>query len=238
VRVDTAWIAGATGLVGGHCLKRLLEYCPTVVSIGRRGTELSHPRLLERTTSFEDLASLDAPAPDALFCTLGATLAKAGSQEAFRRVDCDYVVRFAEEGLRRGARQFLVVSSVDAEPWCPVYYLKVKAEMEAKVTTLGYRSVHVFRPSFLFGQRLESRPAEALGIVAAKLLHPVMVGSLSKYRGIDAADVASAMVTAARRGESGIHRYHWQEMMSMARAPWKAEVAVAGQRPAGGKQEA
>jgi uncharacterized protein YbjT (DUF2867 family) len=214
----TAWIAGASGLVGGHCLRILLDRWDCVVSIGRRPSGVQHPKLIERQTPFEKLADLDAPAPGAVFSALGTTIKVAGSQEAFVRVDHDYVVMLGEEGLRRGATDFLVVSSVDAEEWCPLFYLKVKARMEFDVRALDYPAVHVFRPSFLYGKRTESRPGEAMGIAAAKLLSPLFLGGFSRYRGVEAADVAAAMVAAAEKGEAGRHRYHWREIMTLARA--------------------
>ncbi|MFM9020188.1 MAG: oxidoreductase, partial [Sediminibacterium sp.] len=84
-----ALIAGSSGLTGGFLLKILLE-APEyreVIAYVRKRTGLEHPRLREVVVDWE---KLDAPVQaDDVFCCLGTTIKKAGSQEAFRRVDYD-----------------------------------------------------------------------------------------------------------------------------------------------------
>ena len=41
-----------------------------------------------------------------MFCCLGTTTAKAGSREAFRKVNYDYVVKLAELALKGPIRRF------------------------------------------------------------------------------------------------------------------------------------
>ena len=93
-----------------------------------------------------------------IFCTLGTTIKKAGSEDAFRQVDYDYALQLARWGVRNGAKQFLLVSPVDAGPKSRNFYLRVKGELEAAVNGLPYNAVHVFRPSMLLGSRAGSRP--------------------------------------------------------------------------------
>ncbi len=89
----TALLAGATGLVGSHILQRLLadSAWTRVVTIGRRLIPQRHDKLEQRIVDFDSLT--DLPHVDDMFCCLGTTIKKAGSQEAFRRVDHDYVGR-------------------------------------------------------------------------------------------------------------------------------------------------
>ncbi|MFE8730364.1 nucleoside-diphosphate sugar epimerase, partial [Aeromonas hydrophila] len=64
---------------------------------------------------FDDLASVTLPRPvDIAFCALGTTRKEAGSAEAFRRVDLDYVIAFAERARRHGCQRLIVVSSMGA----------------------------------------------------------------------------------------------------------------------------
>jgi hypothetical protein len=48
------------------------------------------------------------------------------------------------------------------------------------------------RPSFLLGQRAEARTGERVGIVAAKMVAPLLLGPLMIYHPIPAASVARA----------------------------------------------
>jgi uncharacterized protein YbjT (DUF2867 family) len=214
----TALIAGATGLVGGHCLRLLLasDACQRVIALARRPLGISHPRLDERVIRFEDLETMDPfPAASEVYCALGTTIAAAGSQSEFRRVDFDYPRALAIRAAAAGARQFLLVSSVSADPGSPNFYLRVKGELEEAVSALRFDSVHIFRPSFLIGDRPRRRRAESLGAALFRAIQPALAGPLRKYRAIDAAVLASAMLAAARVARPGRHVYHYDQILSV-----------------------
>src|SRR5690349_16511362 len=129
----TALLLGGTGLVGGFCLEALLAdpYWEKVILLSRRELpQLSHPRLEQKVVSFENLASTELPAADDIFCALGTTIRKAGSQEAFRRVDFELPVAAARQTLKSGAQQFVLVSSIGADPASKNFYLRTKGEVE------------------------------------------------------------------------------------------------------------
>ncbi|HXF96412.1 MAG TPA: oxidoreductase [Gemmatimonadales bacterium] len=206
--MPSALLAGATGLVGGHLLRLLLEHprYERVTALVRRGLPVSHRKLLQREVSFDQLAELGSvPRADDVFCCLGTTMSKAGSREAFRRVDYTYVVELARLASEQHARQFLLVSALGADPASRVFYQRVKGEAEEAVRHLRFSAVHIFRPSLLVGRRNEFRPAERVGIAVARLISPVLVGSLRRYRPIDAATVARAMIRVALDGSRGVH---------------------------------
>jgi uncharacterized protein YbjT (DUF2867 family) len=210
--VKTALVAGASGLVGGYLLRELLEHPAygKITALVRRGLPVSHPKLLQREITFDLLAEAGtvARAEQAdVFCCLGTTLRKAGSRAAFRRVDHDYVRDLAAATSRAGARQFLLVSSSGANPGSRVFYSRVKGDAETAVRAVQFRSVHIFRPSLLLGERAELRPAERVGIVVARAVAPLLVGPLRPYRPIHAATVARAMVRVALQDEPGVHLY-------------------------------
>lgn len=139
-----------------------------------------------------------ALAADQVFLCLGTTIKKAGSRLAFRAVDHDTILEAARVAASAGARDAFLVSSLGADPTARGFYLRVKGEVEAALSELPFRSLHVFRPSILTGARAESRPAERAGILLGSLLAPLMVGPLRRYRPIPAAVVARAMVRASR----------------------------------------
>jgi uncharacterized protein YbjT (DUF2867 family) len=213
----TALLVGATGLVGGHCLRLLLDRGDhaRVIALVRRPLDQEHARLVQKVVDFDKLEGEDLAASD-VFCALGTTIRKAGSQEAFRKVDHGYAKAVAERAVKGGARQFVLVSSAGADPGAGNFYLRVKGELERDVSALPYEAVHVLRPSFLLGERGESRTGEALGIAVARGASFAMIGGLRKYRPIEAATVAAAMVGVARRGQPGRHVYHFDEIASLA----------------------
>lgn len=217
--MKTAWIAGASGLVGGFCLQQLLDSprYSRVVAVARRELPVSHPKL---TQSLVDFALLDPlPGVDDVFCCLGTTIRQAGSREAFRRVDFGYVVSLAEAAAHSGASQFLVVSSIGANPTSGNFYLRVKGEMEQAVCEWPFAAAHLFRPSLLLGPRREVRWGERLGAVFGKVLSPLLRGKRSVYRPIAAETVARAMLAAAARGGRGRCIYEGSAILSLAALP-------------------
>lgn len=209
--MPTALIAGATGLVGSHLLPLLLENYDQVISLSRRPLDTRHPKLTQVITDFEDLPAVGSPGD--VYCALGTTIKKAGSQPAFRKVDHDYPLAMARHAAAAGARQFLLVSSVGANRRSSNFYLHVKGELEEALAALPFRSLHLFRPSFLLGARQESRPGEGFATAAAQTLSPLLIGPLRQYRPISAERVAQSMIAAARDAAPGRHVYDYDRFV-------------------------
>jgi len=214
----TALLLGGSGLVGGFCLQRLLEeeWYQKVISLGRRELPVTHPKLTHHSIAFESLETLELSPIDDVFCALGTTIRKAGSQPAFRRVDFEYPMAAARLGLKYGAQQFVLVSSIGADPESGNFYLRTKGELEKALMDLSYPALHIFRPSLLVGDRKESRPGEKFAIYGGKILQYILVDGLRKYRPIQAATVAKAMVAAAKPGTTGVHTYEFDEISRLA----------------------
>lgn len=206
----SALLAGASGLIGGQVLRLLLadgDY-GLVTVLTRRPLSAGHPKLVQQVVDFDHLAEL-APFPRAhdVFCCLGTTIRKAGSRDAFYKVDFTYVHELARLSATHGANQFLLVSSLGADPGSRVFYSKVKGKVEQAVRALPLHGLHIFRPSLLLGERSEFRPGERAAAILSRAVSWAFVGPLAKYRPIEAEAVARAMVRVAKEGREGVHRY-------------------------------
>lgn len=212
----TAAVAGATGLVGKVLVDRLLatEAFDRVVTLGRRRTERTHPRLTEYEADL--LAPNVVETPSDLFCCLGTTIRKAGSENAFREVDHDMIVSFAQWGRRQGAIRFFLISSIGADPDSSFFYLRVKGETERDVTALHFGTFYAFRPGMIVGDRAERRPLEAIGMAAIKVMSPIMVGPLRRQRGVEPDLLARAMIGASLRGDAGPHVCEYDDFVRLA----------------------
>ncbi|KAA6439456.1 oxidoreductase [Dyadobacter flavalbus] len=201
----TALLAGATGLVGQQVLQNLLEtpYYSEVKVLTRRPLNISNPRLTEIITDFDkpDRTLIRA---DDIFCCLGTTIKKAGSQEAFKKVDLDYPVRIAEFAKINGAEKYLIVTAMGADTKSVFFYNRIKGEVQEKLAAMKFDSLHILQPSLLLGKRAESRLGEKIGEVFSNLFAPFMNGSLKKYKAIESSKVARAMVSLAMKPEKGI----------------------------------
>jgi uncharacterized protein YbjT (DUF2867 family) len=219
--VSTALIAGASGLVGSACLARLLRdpAYERVVALVRRPLPHRDPKLEQQIIDFDRLGALGQafPAGRDVFCCLGTTMKRAGSEAAFRQVDFTYVVGLAAQSLEHGARQFLLVSALGANPGSAFFYNRVKGETEAAVAALPFEGRQIFRPSILLGERAEHRPGERAGIVVMQAASFLLAGPLRKYRPIAADTVAAAMVQIAQKAPRGVNIYESDDIDSVAR---------------------
>lgn len=194
-----ALIAGATGLVGSHLIEILLkspEY-NKVISFVRRESGMKHEKLDERIISFDVMKLLPHEEIDDVFCCLGTTIKKAKSKHAFKKVDYEYPIQLGKLGKAHGAKQYLVISSIGANPGSPFFYSKVKGNLEKELMELHFPSLHIFRPSLLLGERQEFRFGEKAGEIFSRAVRPVMMGRLKRYRSIPGQQVAYGMYRSA-----------------------------------------
>ena len=196
-----ALIVGATGLIGKALLDLLLqghEYTK-VYAVGRRSLDFSHPKLVTQVVDFDDMEGFSLPEKvHDLFITLGTTRQKAGSREAFVRVDHDYVASFAQWGAANGVEKVLVISSIGADPLSSNFYLKTKGGMEEAVKKCGIAGTYIFRPALLLGDRKEFRLGEKMGEWLLWVSKPLLMGRFRRYRPIEASQVAYAMYNTAQ----------------------------------------
>ncbi len=201
-------LAGATGLVGRALLPQLLSH-PAVsrvhVLVRRAAPGIeSHPKLELHNVDFAHLHRV--PKVDDVYIALGTTIKVAGSQEAFRQVDHDYVLATARAARESGARRVAIVSALGADRGSRVFYNRVKGDMEADVAALGFEQVNFAQPSLLMGDRASlGQPERAGELWTMRLLRPMMGLVPRGVRPIDARDVAAALISATMSGKPGVH---------------------------------
>jgi uncharacterized protein YbjT (DUF2867 family) len=215
----SALLVGASGLVGGHCLQFLLEessYTRVVVLV-RKPLWITHDKLFQHVVDFSELESLgEGLTADDVYCCLGTTIKKAKTQEAFRKVDFDYPIKIAALAQHCGANQFLIVSSLGADPHSRIFYNRVKGEVEEAIRKISFTTINIFRPSLLLGDRTEHRTGEKAGAFIMSGLNYVMVGPFKKYRAIQARDVAKAMVQVAQKNLKGVNIFDSKQIQEIA----------------------
>jgi uncharacterized protein YbjT (DUF2867 family) len=212
--MKTALLAGATGLIGKQVLELLLEVetYEKVKAITRKPLNLRHPKLENIVLDFENLSEHHtALKADDVYCCLGTTIRIAKTKEAFRKVDYDYPLELARMTKNLGATQYLLVSALGADKKSSVFYNRVKGEVEEAIGQVGFDSCHIFRPSLLLGDRTEARAGEGAATVFFKVFGFLIP---KKYKAIDSAKVARAMVTIAKEGKPGFHLYESKDLQA------------------------
>ncbi|WP_102346408.1 NAD(P)H-binding protein [Bacillus sp. Marseille-P3661] len=215
-----ALLVGASGLVGSQLLNYLLnspEYEVINVFVRTR-LEITHPKLKQIVIHFDQIEDyIEYIDVNDVFCCLGTTIKKAGSQETFKRVDYEYPVKIAELAKKSEVQKFLIISALGADAKSKIFYNRVKGEVEERLMKEKLPSLHIFRPSLLLGERTEFRFVEKLSILLSPLYSLWMVGPLQKFRPIRAKDVAAAMYVVGQRGVKGTFIYESHEVLQVSK---------------------
>lgn len=202
----TALILGATGLVGGACLARLLkdDSFEKVVALTRTPLAVKHTKLLNAVVDFNHPDSyVEYCIGDVLFSAMGTTIGKAGSKDAFLKVDYTYPYEVAMAAKQNGVDTHVLVSSLGADAGSSIFYSKVKGKLEQDISRLGFTTNIILQPSILLGERKESRPMERVGQAFVQKCSFLFVGPLAQYKGVKAETVAIAMIKLAKGNYKG-----------------------------------
>jgi uncharacterized protein YbjT (DUF2867 family) len=217
--MKTAVIAGASGLIGKQLLYKLLESAlyQKVVVLVRREFPLKHPKIEQLIVDFDQLAKYQEQIKaDDYFCCLGSTMKKAGSKEAFYKVDFIYCLELAKIASQNHAKSFNLVSAIGSDSNSSIYYSNVKGQLEKTLEGLKITQLNIFQPSILVGNRAEFRLGERIGIGIALVISPLLIGGLRKYKPIHAAQVANAMMNAAQKvANKKVTRYEFEQMIEL-----------------------
>ncbi|MGF6512952.1 uncharacterized protein YbjT (DUF2867 family) [Pseudomonas sp. BT76 TE3572] len=197
-------LVGATGLVGCELLKQALDdpRISLVVAPTRRPLA-AHPKLHAPLTDFDNLPeTVDWWWADAVICTLGTTMRRAGSRDSFRLVDYEYPLRVARLARMNGTTAYVLNSATGANPKSSFFYNRVKGELETSLARLGFDSLSYVRPGVIGGTRDELRLAEralvgVLGLVGRLL--PV------RWQLNPASRIAQVLLESALEHRPGIH---------------------------------
>lgn len=209
-KIDSV-VVGATGLVGSHVLQELAAQKINTLVIARREISPLPNNVCQIVTDFDDfLANGTVPPCEHIYLCLGTTIKSAGSQAVFRKIDFDYNFNFAVKAQRAGALGLSLVSAVGASTQSKNFYLRTKGELEQAISALNFPQVNIYRPGLLIGERTSSRIAEGLGQHMSKLIDPILIGGLRKYRSIQAEKLARAMVNKSHNS-SGHKTFYFDD---------------------------
>ena len=210
-RPKTVLLAGASGVVGHALLTQLLadSSVAQVVAVLRRPLpgQPHNPELVQRICPnlLAMPANLCADRPvDECYITLGSTIKAAGSRAAFRQVDLDAVLAVAGVAQAAGCQRLAVVSALESNAKSPVFYSRVKGEMEQGLMAMNFARLVITRPSIIDGDRAAlgqvQRRGEAMALRLMKSLGRLIPRAFAPITG---QTIAAAMVQRLRADGAG-----------------------------------
>ena len=204
-------ITGATGMVGSHALRLLIESdnVNKIVSISRRESGTKHEKLREIVLEdFEDLTTISSELSDIDLCIycLGVYQGQV-HKETFIKITCDYQKALTDrlEELSPDCC-FVLFSATGADPSekSRALFARAKGKAENLLMETNFPIKYIFRPGYIHPTG-ERKPTG----LAYKILLPVMkiVYRLFPAIGIDDRDLASAMVNIglSQSAKSGVY---------------------------------
>jgi len=215
----SALIIGATGLIGTYCLNNLLshENYNNVIAVTRRPIDISHPKLKHYIIDFANILDYkELFKADDVFICFGTTMKKSKSKEDFIKVDYAYPYKIAYAAKKNGANQCVIVSAYGASPNSPLFYPRIKGELEKSISNLDFWSTHIMRPSLLIGKRNEFRIGEALIGLIGRRVNNIGKGILGELAPMEASTVARAMIQTAQGIKPGVQIINPKRIKSLA----------------------
>ncbi|HEO1796575.1 nucleoside-diphosphate sugar epimerase [Acinetobacter baumannii] len=210
ISTKKAIVVGATGLVG-LALVEQLEQTPefeAITVVVRKESQLLNTYKKVTQLVIDDFLLLndeDVNGHTHAFSCLGTTLKIAGSKQGFYAVDYEINAHFADL-IQDKPIHFLIVSALGANANSPIFYNKVKGELEDYIQSLGIEKLSIFRPSLLIGKRSDVRFIEDLGQSLFKLIENKWTKPF-KYKPVTAEQLAHTMVVAALTQIEAFKRY-------------------------------
>ncbi|WP_299522749.1 NAD(P)H-binding protein [uncultured Lutibacter sp.] len=196
----TAIVLGATGLTGSLLLQLLIEderYELIKLFSRKKITGLPSKvkqfigNVIELETFKNDFTA------DEVFCCIGTTAKKTPNKELYKSIDYGIPVNAAKLAKANQINTFLVVSALGANAKSNIFYNKTKGEMERDVLQQNIGNTYILQPSIIGGNRNEIRIGEKIGLTLFKIIQPLFIGKLKKYKITEAKDIANTMVILA-----------------------------------------
>ena len=203
-------LVGASGLIGSNLLSELIqsEEISGVLLLVRRSTGITNTKVKELILNFDELNTyLSEIQGDIIYSCLGTTKRETPDSKLYRKIDLEYPLNLAKLGMKNGVSQFHIISSLGSDSESSNSYLKLKGELEQELKKLNIPSLHIYQPSFLIGDRKENRLADKIMKPIFRLIDPLLIGPLKKYRSIKAADVAKVMLSQSVKDLKGAFIY-------------------------------
>ena len=205
MKIDHAIVFGATGLIGSHLIALLAQddEVSKITAITRREVQSADPKVKYKKIDFSNTDELQASIVEGshVFSAIGTTQAQVkGNKDVYRSIDFDITCEVAKACVSHSAELFQFVSSSGADASSTNFYLKLKGEIEDAIMQTELKSLRIYRPGLLMGQRKEYRFGERI----AQFLMPKLTWLLpAAYRPVEASSVAAQMLALAKSNTTG-----------------------------------
>jgi uncharacterized protein YbjT (DUF2867 family) len=211
---------GASGAVGGHAVSAMqrMASVQALTLLNRRMLPgLSDPKIAQHAVDVLDPATyrhLLAGHTSAV-CTLGVGQPSRVSHAELTAIDKDAVIAFATACKQAGIAHFELLCSVAADPKSKSFYLRTKGELREALIALNFDRLSIFQPSVIVTPNNRYDWTQGLLLAVYPTLSKLMLGSLSKYRGIAVETLGTAMAANLATAGQSTEILHWRDFVAL-----------------------
>lgn len=205
-------LIGATGATGKDLLELLLqdEEIQQVDVFVRRELNVKHEKLTTHIIDFDQPEQWKTKVQgDILFSCLGTTLKATGSKNAQWKVDYEYQYQFAKAAKENNVPGYVLVSAESASAKSPIFYSKMKGQLEEDVKSLMFTKLIIFNPPLLLREKSD-RQGEVMAAKVLKFFNKL--GILRSQKPLHTKHLAAAMIKSAKVLKDGVHSIKGQHI--------------------------
>lgn len=207
---NKAIVIGATGLVGQALVEQLQQaddFSEITVVVRKKSDKFNAYSKVNQLVldDFLLLNDEDVAGHSHAFSCLGSTIKQAGSKQAFYAIDYEINAHFADL-IQDKNIHLLVISALGANAKSPIFYNKVKGELENYLKQLTIYKLSIFQPSLLMGKRSDVRVFEDMAQTLFKLVEKTWTKPF-KVKPVSAKQLAHTMLQAAQTQSAAFKLY-------------------------------
>lgn len=212
MRYRRVTVLGGAGFLGRYIVKRLAERGTVVAVVSRHASEAGYLKpmgdvgqiaLVETGLADERRLAASMASADAVICSVGILYER--GRQRFDLVHHQGPARAARLAKAAGAKRFVHISAIGADPNSPSAYARSKAAGEAAIRA-AFPEATILRPSILFGPEDDffNRFAALARYLPAL---PLIGGGHTRFQPVYVGDVADAVIAALDRPEAAGQTY-------------------------------
>jgi uncharacterized protein YbjT (DUF2867 family) len=228
MRYERVTIVGGSGFIGRYVVKRLAHRGAIVTVVGRHAGDAGFLRpmgdvgqiaLFEAGIADEARLAAVVAGSDAVICAAGILYER--GRQRFDLVHHQGPALLARLAKAAGAKRFVHISAIGADPAAPAAYARSKAAGETAVRA-AFPTATILRPSVVFGPEDDffNRFAALARWLPAL---PLIGGGLTRFQPVYVGDIADAVMAALERhdAEGAIYQlggpkvYSFRELMEL-----------------------
>ena len=207
---NKAIVIGATGLVGQALVEQLQQaddFSEITIVVRKKSDKFNAYSKVNQLVldDFLLLNDEDVAGHSHAFSCLGSTIKQAGSKQAFYAIDYEINAHFADL-IQDKNIHLLVISALGANAKSPIFYNKVKGELENYLKQLTIYKLSIFQPSLLIGKRSDVRVFEDMAQTLFKLVEKTWTKPF-KVKPVSAKQLAHTMLQAAQTQSAAFKLY-------------------------------